>query len=207
VTRSSRRRAVAGMALASVLSAGAGAWAAEPSDPAAQRIAAFDAQLLEVMKAAKATSVEARYHRLEPIVAHAFDIPTMIRYAVGPAWAKMSAAEHEQLATAFAKLTAASYAHNFNGWSGESFVLSPTVTTRLPDKLVATQIVSPHSPPESVSYRMQEIGGVWKIVDVYYRGGISQLATRRADFQGILAQGGAAALITHLNGLVDKQLK
>ena len=54
---------------------------------------------------------------------------------------------------------------------------------------------------------MQDIGGVWKIVDVYYRGGISQLATRRADFQGILAQGGAAALIAHLNGLVDKQLK
>jgi len=180
---------------------------AASADPAAAQVDTFDAALLDVMKAAKSLGAQGRYHRLEPAVTRAFDIPTMIRFAVGPSWSTIPAAQQQSLTAAFQRLTAAGYAHNFNGYSGETFQVDPNVVTRGPDKVVQTKINSPGSAPVVISYRMRQSGGAWKIIDVFYNGSISQLTTRRADFSATLASGGPAALVAHLNALADKELK
>jgi phospholipid transport system substrate-binding protein len=192
------------VALVAGFGAAAPVWAA-PADPAAATVDGLDGALLSVMKQAKPLGYQGRYHALLPAVQRAFDIPTMIRFAVGPSWAQIPAAQQQQLTDAFTRLTAASYAHNFNGWSGESFTIDPAIQTRGQIKLLTTHIVAPHGSPTTISYRLQPAGGAWKIVDVYYGGSISQLTTRRADFAATLAQGGAAALIAHLNQLVERQ--
>ena len=199
-----RMRAVtmaAGMLLA--LSLGRAARA----DPATGQIEAFDTALVDTMKAAKDLGVQGRYHRLEPAVARAFDFAAMTRIAVGPSWASIPTAQQQALIGAFERLTAASYAHNFNGYSGERIEVDPNVLTRGPDKVVTTHLISPGQAPVTIAYRMREAGGGWKIIDVFYNGAISQLTTRRSDFAATLAQGGAPALIAHLNALADKQLK
>jgi len=177
------------------------------ADPAASQIEALDAALISTMKAAKTLGVQGRFRQLEPVVARTFDIPKLTRIAVGPTWTTIPAGQQQALVSAFARLTAASYAHNFDGYSGEKFDLDPNVLTRGPDKLVTTHLTSPGHAPVTLGYRMQESGGGWKIVDVLYNGAISQLTTRRSDFAATLAQGGAPALIAHLNALADKQLK
>ena len=180
---------------------------AAATDPAATQIEAFDAQLIDVMKDAKSLGMQGRYRRLEPVVAHAFDTATMVRFAVGPTWTTIPEAQQAELHAAFNRLTVASFAHNFSGYSGQRFELNPNVVTRGPDKVVQTTLVSPHDAPITIAYRMRQSGGTWKIIDVFYNGAISQLTTRRADFQSTLQQGGPAALVTHLNALVDKELK
>ncbi len=177
------------------------------TDPAATQIDAFDAALLEVMKNARPLGFQGRYKQLTPTVERTFDIATMIRFAVGPGWTTMAPAQQAALTDAFRRLTIASYAHNFNGYSGERFATDPKVVTRGPDKLVTTQLVVPGEAPTTIAYRMRESGGTWKVIDVFYNGSISQLTTRRSDFAASLAQGGAPALIAHLNALVDKQMK
>jgi phospholipid transport system substrate-binding protein len=196
-----------GAAAAALLLVGAPAARAASADPAAQQIESFDSSLIEVMKAAKSLGMQGRYRRLAPVVARAFDFSTMTRFAVGPDWAKMTSGQQQQLTEAFARLTAASYAHNFSGYSGETISVDPNVVTRGPDKVVTTHLKSPGDAPVSIAYRMRQAGGGWKIIDVYYNGAISQLTTRRSDFAASLAEGGAPALIAHLNALVDKQLK
>jgi phospholipid transport system substrate-binding protein len=180
---------------------------AASADPAAAQVDAFDAALLDTMKAAKSLGTMGRYHRLEPAVARAFDAATMIRFAVGLSWSSIPPAQQQALTAAFERLTVAGYAHNFNGYAGERFELDPNVVTRGPDKVVQTKVTSPGSAPVSIAYRMREVGGQWKIIDVFFNGAISQLTTRRADFSATLAQGGAAGLISHLNALADKDLK
>jgi phospholipid transport system substrate-binding protein len=180
---------------------------AAAADPAAQQVDALDAALLSAMKAGKAAGVQGRYRTLAPAVARAFDIPTMIKFAVGPSWSAIPAAQQQSLTEAFQRLTIASYAHNFDGYSGERFETDPNVMTRGPDKVVVSKIISGGSAPVVISYRMRQTGGAWKIIDVFYNGSISQLTTRRADFSATLAKGGAPALIAHLNSLADKQLK
>jgi phospholipid transport system substrate-binding protein len=71
--------------------------------------------------------------------------------------------------------------------------------------VVQTKLTRPGGDPVSLTYRMRQVGGSWKIIDVYY-GAISQLTTRRSDFAGPVASGGAAGLVTHLNQLTDKLL-
>ena len=129
------------------------------TDPAAQTIDTFQNALLETMKAGKSLGAGGRAHKIQPAVEAAFDLPTMTRVAVGPPWAKLSSSEQASLVHAFAKVTVANYAHNFDDFSGEKFVIDPKVATKVPDKLVRTQIIVPGGAPVSLAYRMREAGG------------------------------------------------
>jgi phospholipid transport system substrate-binding protein len=181
--------------------------AVAPADPAIAPIETLDAALIDNMKTAKTESVEARYRKLQPVVGRVFDFATMVKFSVGPSWNSMTAAQQQALTGAFQRLTAASYAKNFVGYTGQRFEVSPNVVTRGPDKVVQTQLVSPGDAPTPIAYRMRDNGGGWKIIDVFYNGAISQLTTRRSDFASVVASGGEPALLAHLNALVDKQLK
>jgi phospholipid transport system substrate-binding protein len=192
-------------ALAALLTLSAGA-ALAADDPAAARIGAFDSQLTAVMKDGPSLGAKGRYRRLEPVVQDSFDLPLMTRFAVGPTWASMTDTDHQALVRAFARLTIANYAHSFDRYDGERFEVSPTVQTRGPDKIVQSRLVPKDHAPVSLMYRMRESGGAWKIVDVYYDG-VSQLTTRRSDFAGPVAAGGAKGLLAHLDETSAKLLQ
>ena len=176
---------------------------AQASDPAAQRVSAFDDALLSAMKAGKAAGARGRFEQLLPAVERTFDLNVMTAYAVGPSWSGFSAADKADLVREFGRLTAASYAHNFDSYSGERFTLEPNVATRGADKIVTTRIVPRSGESTTILYRMRQVGGAWKVIDVIY-GSVSQLTTRRADFQASVQKGGAKALKTHLQALTTK---
>lgn len=172
---------------------------AETADPAIETVRALNGGLLGIMRASGGEAARAK--QIAPVIDRTFDIPLMTRLSVGPAWNTFSAPDQQALVTAFRAVTVAQYAKNFDGWSGEKFVELPQVETRGTDKLVRTTIGAPGGAPEAINYRLRLNAGQWKIVDVYYRNAISQLATRRSDFSGVVAKGGAPALIQHLNRL------
>jgi phospholipid transport system substrate-binding protein len=180
---------------------------AAAGDPAAQRIDSFDQRLLEVMKQGKALGFAGRAARLKPAIESTLNLPVMTRYAVGPAWASMSEAQHSALVAAFTRMTVATYAHNFDSYGGETFTVDPKVVTRGPDKLVHTTLKPGHGAPVSLSYRMQDGGAGWQVIDVYYNGAVSELTTRRSDFSATVAKGGAPALISHIDALTQKLSK
>jgi len=196
--------AAAAVILASLCVSAPAAYA--QTDPAATQVEGFDSVLLSVMKQADALGVRGRERKLTPAIQQAFNLPAMTRFAVGPAWATMSDADHAALIAAFTRYTAASYAHNFNGYSGERFTVDPGVVTRGPDKIVKTKLVPGHGEPVEIDYRMRSDGGAWKIIDVFFEGSISQLTTRRSDFAATLSQGGASALISHMDAQTAKLL-
>ncbi len=176
---------------------------AAPADPAAARVDAFDEALLAAMKAGASAGAKGRDRMLTPAVESAFDLPTMARYAVGTPWATMTPAQRADVVHAFERYTTANYAHNFDAFSGQKFVLQG-VQTRGADKIVQIQLVSPHEEAHTLMYRVHETPAGWKILDVYYNG-ISQLTTRRADL-ATSAAGGAPALVSHLDELTSRLL-
>lgn len=177
---------------------------AAPADPAAAKVEAFDNALLASMKAGSSAGAKGRNRDLAPAVQSAFDIPTMTRFAVGPSWSTMTEAQHAELAKAFERYTTANYAHNFDSYSGQKFIIQG-VTTRGADKIVQAQLTSPHGSTNNLIYRLHETPDGWRIIDVYYNG-ISQLTTRRSDFAEPLASGGASGLLSHLESLTAKLL-
>ncbi|THD70488.1 ABC transporter substrate-binding protein [Phenylobacterium sp.] len=177
---------------------------AQPADPAAVRVAAFDAALLDVMKQAKKLGPRGRYDALKPAVEQAFDLPTMTRFAVGTAWSTLPGDQQAELVTAFTRMTTATYAHNFDGYSGETFSIDK-VDTRGPDKLVRTRLTGAGAPTE-LAYRMRQSGGGWKVIDVYYNSTVSSLLGQRSEFAATLSSGGATALAKKLNSRANQLL-
>ena len=178
--------------------------AAQASDPALAPVETLDAGLMATMKAGKRAGMPTRIAAVAPAVDRAFDLALMTRLAVGSAWNGFTPADQTALVAAFRRLTIAQYASNFDGYSGETFRVDPKVEARAGDKLVRTTLTSPGDEPIPIAYRLRQGANGWRIIDVFYKNEISQLATRRSDFSRILATGGAKALVANLNAQAAK---
>ncbi len=185
----------------------AGAAYAQASDPAAARIESFDAAVIKTLQAGKAAGAAGRVKVVGPAVEQTFDLPYMTRVAVGPDWTKMSAEDQAALQKAYARYAVANWAKNFDNYSGQKLELDGPVQDRGAGKVVKTKLTGPGASPVSLTYLMHQDGGTWKVIDVVYNGGISQLSTQRSDFASTLSSGGAKALVAKLDSLTDKLLK
>jgi phospholipid transport system substrate-binding protein len=175
------------------------------SDPAASQVQTLTASLLQSMQAGPAEPMTERYRRLEPVINQVIGLRLMTRLAVGPDWTKFSPEQQNALIAAFSRFTIATYAHNFRDFSGQKFEIDDVVS-RGEDKIVRTRIIPAHDTPVNLLYRMREVDGVWKVIDVY-SDGVSELTLRRDDFVAAIADGGAPALIAHLHKVSDDLMK
>jgi phospholipid transport system substrate-binding protein len=179
---------------------------ADSSDPAASRITSFYGSLLDTMKQAKQLGVKGRYDKLSPVLAKTYDLPSMSKLAVGPSWSALTPQQQAAIINAFTRMTIATYASRFDGFSGEQFQILETSDRTNGDKIVKTQIVKSDGGTVPLNYLMRKSGTDWKIVDIYLDGTISELANRRAEFGAILKSGGPDALVVSLNKQGDKLL-
>ncbi len=198
---------LAACAALALVSVPAGVVRAADLEPAAQTIDAFDQALIATMKQGPSLGVKGRYKKLEPAIERTFDLKAMARFAVGPAWSKFSDADQALVVEAFTRLSVASYAHNFDSYSGEKFQIDPNVDTRGVDKIVKTTLTSGQEAPVALNYRLRATTGTWKAIDVFYKGSVSQLTTRRSDLAAVSATGDAKAIAANLNAQADKLLK
>jgi phospholipid transport system substrate-binding protein len=178
--------------------------AAQAPDPARAPVQALSDGLISIMKGGAKMGFAGRARAIAPVVDRAFDLPLMARLSVGPAWTAATPADRDALIAAFRKLTVNQYANNFDSWSGQAFIIDPKVEVRGTDHLVRTTLTQPHGEAVKIAYRLRQSGSEWKIIDVFYQNSISQLATRRDDFQAIVGKGGVHALVGHVNQLADK---
>jgi phospholipid transport system substrate-binding protein len=175
-------------------------------EPAITQVQTLSNALLKAMQAGPTESVTARYRELAPVIERVFALRFMTRLSVGPDWAQFSPQQQKALIAAFSRYTIANYAHNFAKFSGQRFDVDDNVITRGEDQVIQTRLSSPDATPTSLLYRMREVDGAWKIVDVYYNG-ISQLTLHRVQFASAIASGGAPALIAYLNRVSDGLMK
>jgi len=194
---------------AALVAAGAGTAFPETAavDPAVKPIRAFYDALLAVMKQAKELGVHGRYERLSAPIRATFDLAAMTRIAVGPDWNSFSAADQTALVDHFTRMTIATYASRFDGYSGERFEVEPESEVRTTGRMVHTKLVQSNGEPLALNYLLRDTGGSWKVVDVYLTGTISELATRRSEFASILKSGGASALIASLQQRTETLLR
>ena len=176
------------------------------TDPAALQVQTLNASLLQSMHAGAALSMAERFRQLEPVIEKVFALPLVTRLSVGPQWANLPPDQQQALIAAFTRYTIANYAHNFRDFDGQKFAIDDNVSTRGQDKVVRTQIIPARDTPSTLLYRMHEVDGAWKIIDVDYNG-VSELILRRTDWAVALASGGAQGLIAHLNKISDDLMK
>jgi phospholipid transport system substrate-binding protein len=176
--------------------------AAATSPGPSEVIQHFCAELLGTMQNAAALGTKGRYQKLEPVVLATFDLPYMTRLAVGPPWAKLASDEKERAWKAFARYVTATYAAEFDGYSGEKFEqLGEQVIKH--GTLVRTRLVKPDGDGTAITYMLHDNDTAWQVRDVYLAGTISQLATQRSQFTATLRSSGIEGLIALLNKKAD----
>ncbi len=168
---------------------------ARAADSPQQVVITLQDTLLDVMKRAGALGFEGRYERLEPVLTATFNFPLMARVSVGRHWKKLDENGREQLVDAYSRMSVATFAARFDGYSGQTFqVLSEDETAR-GGKIVKTQLNSPDGDPVALNYVMRRAKERWRIIDISLDAKYSELARQRSEFTAVMDREGLDGLV------------
>jgi len=161
----------------------------------------YDA-LLSTMRNGRMLGQSGRFQQVDPVIRRSFDIASMARLSIGPAWTSLSDAQHQQVSDSFGRYISAIYADRFDSYAGQK--LEVTGEQPAPSGvMVRSQIIKADGELVKVDYLMRRKGDTWLISDIYLDGAISEVATRRSEFSAILKNEGAEGLIAALNRKAD----
>jgi phospholipid transport system substrate-binding protein len=170
----------------------------EAGATAKQVVEKFQAELIAVMKNGKQLGYAGRYDKLYEPVSNSHDLTKIARIVVGKEWEKLSEAQQQKLVDDFARLSVASYAHNFKDYSGESFVFDSEEETTRGGVVVHSTLIIPDDKSVKFDYMLKEKGTSWRIINIIANG-VSDLALKRSEYTTILQREGFDALIAKIN--------
>jgi phospholipid transport system substrate-binding protein len=200
--RDAWRGKIASLCLALLVAVGLSAPGSAAVSNPQDAVRSFYNVLLGNMQQGRMLGENGRYTRLAPVVDHTFDIPLMTRLAVGPTWETLPPAEQGRLQAAFAHYVTATYADQFDSYSGQQLQVTGERQTG-GNIMVQTKIVKSNGETTKLDYLMRPDQGAWQISDVYLDGTISQLAVHRSEFYSILRREGVDGLVMALNRKTD----
>lgn len=151
--------------------------------------------LRETLEQADGLGYAGRAARLAGPVSAAYDVPFMAEKSLGSRWKDLNETQRQRWIELSREFSVANYAANFDHFAGQRFELlgeepAPGGTT-----IVRTHIVEPGAESVEMSYRLHQTDTGWRIIDVYLKGTVSELAMRRADYASVLERQGFDALV------------
>jgi len=155
----------------------------------------LNAGLEGVLRDSAKLDYQARFQRLAPLLGEVFDFQFMASQAVGKQWDDLSSEDRQRWVEAFRDLTDATYASRFNHYSGQTFDILGEEEAGHDTVVVRSHVVDPGGENVDLSYRMRQIDGRWKVIDVYLKGSVSEIALRRSEYATVLKRDGFEALL------------
>ncbi|MBI4969062.1 MAG: ABC transporter substrate-binding protein [Rhodospirillales bacterium] len=186
----------AGQAMLAVLFLSVGVAKAD-THPGIKLVEDLHAAMLGVMKDAQGLGYDGRIAKLAPVLERVYGYSEMVRVATGSHWKNMGDADRAALVKAYGKMSAASYAARLDGYGGERFETLSVDDLPAPNKgvMVNTRLVKGSGGEVKLSYRLLPGDQGWRIVDVFYNGAVSELATQRSEYLSILGVEGVTGLL------------
>ncbi|HLI10400.1 MAG TPA: ABC transporter substrate-binding protein [Alphaproteobacteria bacterium] len=152
-------------------------------------------QLLGNYDEAHAAQHQAEFKSL---VRQGFDLDLIGRFVLGNAWRTATPEQQREYQQLFSKWVLDSYARRLGAYKGETFSITGSQPIANTDALVETQIMRPGGQqPLKAGWRVREIDGQMKIIDVVVEG-VSMALTQRQEFASVVQREGLDGLITDL---------
>jgi phospholipid transport system substrate-binding protein len=171
---------------------------AAAADTATKVVEGLHAELLFVMKQAKKLGYTGRYQRLAPTVIASYDFPYISKVVVGRYWRSFTAEQKSQFIRVFSKLSIATYANRFDGYSGERFKTISGEELRRGHRLIKTVLIKANGEEIELDYILHQNNDQWRIINVIAEG-VSDLSLKRADYTSYIRKNGFDALLRKLN--------
>jgi phospholipid transport system substrate-binding protein len=137
-------------------------------------------------------------------VQRVFDLPFMAEKSVGRHWAGAGEQNQQALVATFSRFTVANFAGRFDGFSGQSFRTLGAEPSTHGTLLVRTRLDEPGDEGVALDYRLREVDGSYRIVDIYLNGTVSELALRRSEYSALIQREGFQALLAKLDQRIEE---
>ncbi len=171
------------------------------------RIESLNATLLEIMQNADELGYAGRYKKLQPVMTQLYDFGLMSRIAVGVYWKKLALEQQQQLTEAFSRMSIATYAARFDGYSGETFEIVSAEKSVRDTMLVKTRLIKSDGSPVALNYLTRPSGEDWRIIDVFLDARFSELARLRADYTAVIKRQGFDSLLSTIEAKIAEMQK
>lgn len=171
--------------------------AQQADDAAKTLVGTFNTGLVAVMKDAKTLGFQGRMEKMTPLLKASFNFPEMARIATGSFWKGFDDQQKAAVTDGIMRLSAATYASRLTDYSGEKSEILSIEPAAAPDVgLVATtRLVDKDNGVTTLVYRLRQVDGGWKLIDVFYNGDVSELASWRSQYMSVLRDGGYELLM------------
>jgi phospholipid transport system substrate-binding protein len=168
------------------------------ADSATQVIENLHAELLGVMKQADELGYTGRYKRLAPVVTSTYDLPFIAKTVVGRYWKKFTPEQKSEFVETFTRMSIATYADRFDGYSGERFKTISEDPLRRGRLVVKTVLIKSSGEQIQLDYILHQSSDKWLIINVIAQG-VSDLSLKRADYTSYLKKKGFDDLLSKIN--------
>jgi phospholipid transport system substrate-binding protein len=162
--------------------------------------------LLIVMKEGNQIGYQGRYDQLAPVITAGFDMPFIAKTVLGRYWETMNSEQKSKFVETFSKLSIATYAANFDSYSGERFKTVSEKEVSGGRILVQSQLIKSDGGQVQLDYLLHRTDGQWRMINVIAEG-VSDLALKRADYSAFLKSKGFEALLEKLNEKIAQYSK
>jgi len=159
------------------------------------------AALLAAMKNAHSLGFKGRYANLAPVVRESYDLSRVVRVTAGSYWRGLVRKQKVRFFRTFSRLVIATYAHRFDGYSGERFKNISERPLEHGNVVVRTVLVKHNGGLVHLDYVLHRRKGKWRIINVI-ADGVSDLALKRVEYTTVLHSQGIDALIAKLEAKV-----
>jgi phospholipid transport system substrate-binding protein len=157
-------------------------------------IQATGAELVAAINSTNAT-VAQRRERVAQILRRAVDVEGVGRFILGRWWRTATAEQQQEYLQLFEQVLIRNLSARFGEYQGVRFSLGRTQARTEEDALVSTLVERPGNPAFGLDWRVAEVGGQPKVVDVIAEGTSLRLTTRSEYSSVISRNGGSVAAL------------
>jgi phospholipid transport system substrate-binding protein len=196
---SPHRRSLLG---AAALLAVAGPAAAQDTSRAASFIQTTGQELVAAVNDTR-SDLATRRQKVAAVLRRSVDIEGVGRFILGRWWRQASAQERQEYMKLFEETLIRNLSARFGEYQGVRFSLGRSQQRTEDDVLVNTIIERPNAAPFTLDWRVAEVGGQPKVVDVIAEGTSLRL-TQRSEYSSVIQRnnGSIAALLQAMQGQI-----
>jgi phospholipid transport system substrate-binding protein len=192
-------------AVPAALAAAAGGARGQGADPAraAQFIQSTGQELVAALNSN--APVERRRQQVAAILRRAVDIEGVGRFILGRWWRQASAAEQQEYMRLFEETLIRNLSARFGEYQGVRFALGRAQQRTEDDVLVNTIIERPNIAPFSLDWRVGDVNGQPRVVDVIAEGTSLRL-TQRSEYSAVIQRnnGQVSALLAAMRNQIQQ---
>ncbi|RVT92344.1 ABC transporter substrate-binding protein [Rhodovarius crocodyli] len=146
-----------------------------------------------------AMSADQRRSKVADILRRSVDIEGVARFVMGRFWRQASPQEQQEFLSLFEESLVKNLASRFGEYQGVRFEMGRSQSRTDDDALVSTIVTRPGSAAFNLDWRISDVGGQPRIVDLIAEGTSLRLTTR-SEYASVIQRGNGqvSALITAL---------